>query len=143
MAIGFKLIADPSNTEYRVMTIASQSYTVGDLVAVSRSAATVIPATSATITNNVFGVAMETVTSSATTLLCCIARPQQRFSADVTNATNTAHNLQRMVLTDARTVNNTGTDDTTTAAIVTQLGVVDATGKRILCSLNPESGVSA
>lgn len=142
MSIGFKLIADPTETEYRTVTIASQAYTIGDLVALSRSAATVVPATSSSLTNDIFGVAMETVTSAATTLLVAIVRPQQRWVADVTNATNTAHNFQRMVLTDVRTVNNTGTDSTTDAAVVTQLGVVDSTGKRILVSFNKVDGVS-
>lgn len=142
MSIGFKLIADPTETEYRTMTIASQAYTIGDAVAYSRSAATVVPATSSSITNDIFGVAMETVTSSATTLLVAIVRPQQRWIADVTNATNTAHNFQRMVLTDQRTVNNTGTDSTANTAVVTQLGVVDSTGKRILVSFNKVDGVS-
>lgn len=142
MSQGFKKIADPDNTEYRQFTIASQAYTIGDLVVFSRSAATVIPATSSTLNNDSIAVAMETVASTATTLLCCLIKPIQRWVADATNAPNVAHNYQRMVLTDQRTVNNTGSDSTTDAAIVTQLGVVDATGKRILVSFNNVAGVS-
>lgn len=142
MAQGFKLIADAENTEYRVMTIASQAYTIGDAVALSRSAHTVVPATATTITNDIYGVAMETVAATATSLLVAIFRPGQRWSVDVTNATNTNHNYQRMILTDKATVNNTGTDDTTDAAVVTQVAVADSTNKRIVVSINRAYGVS-
>ncbi len=132
MAIGFKLIADPDTTEYRVYTISSQAYTIGDSVDVSRSAATVVPSTATSTTLGIRGVAMETVTSAATALLVCIAKSTQRWTADVTNAPSTTHNGQRMILTDARTVNNTGTDSTTSSGVFEQLGVQDTTGKRIV-----------
>lgn len=143
MAIGFKLLTDPDVTEYRTMIVASQAYTIGDAVAYSRSAHTVIPATASTTTNDIFAVAMETVTSAATTLLCAIVKPEQKWVADVTNATNTNHNYQRMILTDKATVNNTGTDDTSSAAVFTQVGVVDSTGKRVVGTFNKEAGISA
>lgn len=142
MSTGFKLIADPESTEYRQFTIASQAYTIGDVLAYSRSAADVIPGTATTLTTDVAAVAMETVASTATSILGCLVASRQRWSADVTNATNVAHNFQRMILTDARTVNNTGTDSTTSAAIITQLGVVDSVGKRILCAFNNIAGIS-
>lgn len=142
MSIGFKLLTDPHVTEYRVMPIASQAYTIGDSVAYSRSAATVTPCTASTTVNDLFAVAMETVTSAATQMLCAIITPEQKWVADVTNATNVAHNFQRMILTDARTVNNTGTDSTTNAAVFTQTGVVDSTGKRIAGTFNKIAGTS-
>ena len=132
MSIGFRLAADPGVTEYRVFAIVSQAYTVGDSVDVSRTAADVVPSTSSSLTYGIRGVAMETVTSAATTLLVALCNPWQRWTADVTNAPNTAHNGQRMVLTDARTVNNTGTDSTSASGVFEQLGVQDSTGKRIV-----------
>lgn len=127
MASGFSLIADPGNTEYRTFTISSQAFTIGDLVDVSRTAGTVTPATSSSTTYTIRGVAMQTVTSTATSLLVAIVNSAQRWTAAMTNATNTAHNGQRMVLTDKATVNNTGTDSTSTAAVFEQYGVVTST----------------
>lgn len=124
MAIEFRLISDPITTTYKVVTIASQAYAIGDAVQLSRSAATVTPATSSTITANIYGVAMEAKTSTDTSLLVAVITEQQEWQADVTNTANTAHNFQRMVLTDKGTVNNTGTDSTSTAAIFEQNGVV-------------------
>ncbi len=129
MAAGFVLVADPGNTEYRVFTIASQAYTIGDAVDVSRTAATVIPSTSASVNNATRGVAMQTVTASATTLLVCLATDRQRWTADTTNTANAAHNYQRMVFgASARIINNTGTDSTTSSGIFEQLGLAPLMG---------------
>jgi len=87
----------------------------------------VVPATASSTTANIYAVAMETVTSAATQLLTCIIKPTQRWTADVTNTANTAHGYQRMILTDKSTVNNTGTDSTTSSGVFEQLGVVGTT----------------
>lgn len=127
MAIEFKLVQDPENTIYKIVTIASQAYQVGDAVQVSRTAADVTPATSSTICANIFGVAMSAQVSTDTQMLICLVTNRQVWQADNTNPTNAAHNFQRMVLTNAGTVNNTGTDSTSSAAVWTQLGVVNTT----------------
>lgn len=127
MAIEFKLIADPEPTEYKVYTIASQAYQLGDAVMLSTTAGTVIPATSSSSPSRMIGVAMEAKTSSDTSLLVALISSRQQWQADVTNAANTAHNEQRMVLTDKGTVNNTGTDSTNAAAVFRQEGVVGTT----------------
>ncbi len=132
MSTGFKLVADPGNTEYRVFTIVSQAYTIGDSVDVSRTAADVVPSTASSVTYGIRGVAMETVTSAATQLLVCLANERQRWTADVTNTPVSTDNGQRMILTDKATVNNTHTDSTTASGVFEQIGVVDATGKRIV-----------
>lgn len=129
MAIGFRLIADPGVTEFRACRIASQAYTIGDAVHQDRTsnAVDVVPATASSTTVNIYGVAMETVLSSATSLLVCLVNDRQRWSADANAATNTNHNYQRQILTDKATVNNTGTDDTTVNAVFEQLGTVTST----------------
>lgn len=127
MAKQFVLVIDPNPTVYRVFTIASQAYSIGDCVQLSRTAATVTPATSSTIDANVIGVAVEAKTSSDTSLLCCVINDQQVWQADNTNATNVAHNYQRMALSDKGTVNNTGTDQAGSTGIWTQLNVLSAT----------------
>ena len=123
MATEFRLIADSQPTVYKLVTIASQAYAIGDAVQWSRSAADVIPATSSTITANIAGVAVSTQVSTDTTLLIALASDTQTWSADATNTPNTAHNYQRMALTDKGTVNNTGTDQTGTSGIFEQEGI--------------------
>lgn len=136
MAIGFKLVTDPvSTTEYRNVRVASQAYTIGDAVMAdyTSDAVDVVPATSSAKTTNIFGVAMETVTSAATVILVSIITDKQKWSADTTNNSNTNHNFQRMVLTDKATVNNTGTDDTSVNAVFQQFGTISTVAtKRIV-----------
>lgn len=140
MAKEFSLVQDPNPTVYKVFPISSQAYQVGDLVQYSRSAGTVIPATSASINANIVGVAMSAQVSGDTTLLVCLVTPEQTWQADATNATNAAQNYQRMVLTDKGTVNNTGTDVTGSTGVFTQEGVVTAT--RISGSFNVQASTT-
>lgn len=136
MAIGFKLITDPvESTEYRNVRVASQAYTIGDAVMadLASDAVDVVPATSSAKTTIIYGVAMETVTSAATSLLVALITNAQRWSADTTNNSNTNHNMERMILTDKATVNNTGTDDTSVNAVFQQYGIIGAvSAKRIV-----------
>ena len=129
MAIEFKLIADPNPTVFKVVRIASQAYAIGDAVQVdvTSDAIDVTPATASTLTARIYGVAMEAKAATDTSLLIALITPSQTWSADVTNTSNTNHNFQRMVLTDKGTVNNTGTDSTTTAAVFQQTGILSTT----------------
>jgi len=121
---GFRLIKDLDETEERVVRVASQAYTIGDAVMLDRTSDSVdvVPATSASTTTNIFGVAMQTVASSATELLIAIVTPRQTWTVESANTANVSHNYQRMLLTDANTVNNTGTDNTTDEAVFMQTG---------------------
>lgn len=129
---GFSLISDPSATVFRVFTISSQAFTIGDLVDMSRSAATVTPSTSSSTPYTIHGVAMETVASTATSLLCALVNDRQLWKVPSTNNANSAHNGQRMVLTDKSTINNTGTDSTTANAVFEQWGYTGATTDKVL-----------
>lgn len=134
MAIEFRLVADPGNTIYKVVRIASQAYAIGDAVMqdYTSDAVDVVPATSSSKTTNIYGVAMEAQASGATSLLVALVNDRQSWQADVTNTANTNHNYQRMILTDKGTVNNTGTDDTSVNAVFQQQGVVASITKRIV-----------
>ncbi len=125
---GFSLKKNLNEVELRRFTIASQAYTIGDAVMRSTTAGTVIPATSSTSGDTLIGVAMETVTSAATSLLVALIEPSQEWECETANAVNAAHNYQKMVLTDANTVNNTGTDSVADAAIVMQIAVSGTKG---------------
>lgn len=134
------MVADAYNTsEYRNVRIASQAYTIGDGVYLDwvADAIDVLPFTasgSATKTTNIYGVAMQTVASTATTLLVCLINSSQRWQADTTNNTVVNDNYQRMIVgASASLINNTHTDDTSVNAIFQQIGVVGAlTAKRIV-----------
>lgn len=126
---GFHLLKDPNTTVCKKLRVSSQAYTLGDAVMLDTTSDSidVVPATAATTTLNIYAVAMETVTSAATSLLCAIITPEQEWKVDSTNNSNASHSYQRMILTDKATVNNTGTTDATSAAIFLQTGVSGAT----------------
>ena len=125
---GFRLVKNLNEVEIRKFPISSQAYVAGDAVMRSTTAGTVVPATSSTSGDTLIGVAAETVSSSATELQVIMIEPSQEWECEVANTVNAAHNLQKMVLTDANTVNNTGTDSVADAAIVMQVGVIGAKG---------------
>jgi hypothetical protein len=127
---GFSLKSNLNEVEYRKVRVASQAYTIGDAVMkdTTSDSVDVIPATSSTTHENILGVAMETVISSATSLLIAIIEPSQKWECAVTNTVSANHNYQNMVLTDKATVNNTGTDSVADTAIVEQVGVAGAKG---------------
>lgn len=144
MALGFSLQVDPVATVYRRYTIASQAYTIGDMVDLSRTAATVTPSTSSSTTVSIVGVAMETVASTATSLLIALVNKAQLWTADATNTANATHNGQRMVLTDKSTINNTGTDSTTNSGVFEQVGTVTAVStKRIVGRILAAANITA
>lgn len=134
MAQGFKLIKEDTDPVYKKVRVASQAYTLGDLVMLDRTSDSVdvVPATSSTTTFGVYAVAMETVASTATELLVCLVTPFQVWSVDSTNNSNESHNYQRMLLTNKSVVNNTGTDNTTKEAVFMQTGTVGSAASKIL-----------
>lgn len=127
---GFSLKASVNDVEYRKVRVASQAYTLGDAVMrdTTSDSVDVVPATSSTSGDTLVGVAMETVASSATELLIAIIEPSQVWECEVANTVSANHNYQKMVLTDANTVNNTGTDSVADAAICLQIGVAGTKG---------------
>ncbi len=127
---GFSLKSNLNEVEYRKVRVASQAYTIGDAVmrSVSSDSTDVVPATSSTTVQFILGIAMETVTSAATELLIAMIEPSQKWECEVANTVSANHNYQDMVLTDANTVNNTGTDSVADEAIARQVGVAGTKG---------------
>lgn len=143
---GFTLKKEYADTVNKKVRIASQAYTIGDLVAIDTSAdaVDVVPATSSSTTATVYGVAQETVASTATELLVTIVNAQQEWVTDCTNTPSTNDNFQKMILTDKATVNNTHTNSTSASAVFLQLGVVGATSaKRIVGNILKVANVTA
>lgn len=108
------------------LAISSITVAVGDALYFDRTSATVVLGTSSSLMEDFAGVAVEAKGTSDTSVL--VQQPEEfdEYIADTTNNSNAAHNYQKMVLTNASTVNNTGTDSDTTAAIFMQLGTVGA-----------------
>lgn len=126
--MAFKLVKEGPETRYRKVRVASQAYTTGDVVMLDTGSDStdVIPATAATTPGNLFGVAMETVPATATSLLVCVISPDQQWEATASNTASLNHNYLHMLLTDCTAVNNT-TNNTTDEAIFLQTGIVSAT----------------
>lgn len=127
---GFRLVKNLNEIQYRNVRVASQAYTIGDAVMVDTTADSVdvVPATASSTHQNIFGVAMETVTSAATSLQVAVIEPSQVWECAVTNTVTANDNYQHMVLTNAAEVNNTHTDSVADAAIVMQVGVIGSKG---------------
>lgn len=146
MAIGFSLARENTDPVYKTVRIASQAYTLGDLVAIDTTAdaVDVVPATGSSTTATIYAVAMQTVTSAATSLLVCLVDPSQEWVVDCTNTPSTNDNFQKMILTDKSTISNTHTNSTAATAVFLQLGVVGATSaKRIVGNILKAPNVTA
>ena len=137
--MAFSIIIDPDTTVYRLVKIASQAYSIGDLVDVNRGSSTidVVPSTASSTTESITGIAMSAQTSSDTQLLIALISPRQTIKASALNTTNAAHNNQRMIWGAGETVNNTGSDVTGNTGIFQQIGVLDST--HVLGKLLPTS----
>ncbi len=143
---GFRLVKENTDPIYKKLRIASQAYTLGDLVMLDRTSDSVdvVPATSSTTTFGVYAVAMETVASTATEALFCLVEPTQVWEVDSVNNSNESHNYQRMLLNDKDSVNNTGTDNTTKEAVFMQTGTVGAAAsKKLVGNILKVSNVTA
>jgi len=105
----------------------------GSLLAKNVTNGKVIPATSSTVRSEIEGVSNQDIAAAEalSQVPAILVSSSDTWIADTTNNSNTAHNYQRMILTDAATVNNTGTDSSD--GIVEQVGVFGvAADKKII-----------
>ena len=115
---------------YRTRTIASLALAVGDLVTYDRSAAKVIKATSSATPESIAGVVVTATTTSDTEVLLQQHSEFDEYVVDSNSNSDSAHNYQRLSLTDENTVNNGGSDQTDDTGVVTQVGTVGAVGDK-------------
>jgi redox-regulated HSP33 family molecular chaperone len=129
--MAFKRLNGVQNTVMRERVVSSITAAVGSLLMASRTAGTLVAATSSVTVSLMQGggLVVEAVTSSETKAQVQPIEFNTEYIADTTNNSNVAHNYMRMTLTDASTVNNTGTDDSTNG-IFMQTGVIGATGDK-------------
>ncbi len=99
-------------------------------MAYDRSNHVVIKATSSSSLEDLAGVSVGAFTTADTSVLLQEIMKGDEYIVDVTNNSSTTHNYQRMILTDELTVNNTGSDSTSDAAVFVQTGVVGAAASK-------------
>jgi len=111
---------------YERVKISSITVVRGDLLCWDRSNNVAILATSSTSAEDLAGVAVEAATTAETSILIQKISENDEYSAGTASASNVSMDYERMVLTDENTVNNTGTDSTSDAAVFMQIGIIGA-----------------
>lgn len=118
---------------FESVDISSITVTAGDLLAYDRSNNVAILATNSSSVEDLVGVAVEDKTTSDTSVLVQKIQKNDEYLVDTTNNSTEDSNYERMVLTDEATVNNTGTDSASDAAVFMQLRTIDsASDKKIV-----------
>lgn len=129
---GFEVIKDIDDKGLKKLPIASTAYTANDLLELTAGSTTWAAVTSSSNYFSRKAIAQETVTSSATEILCYELSGTETVRAESANNGNTAHNGDRMLATDSNTVNNTGTDNTSQNVIFVQDGIAGAVADKRL-----------
>jgi hypothetical protein len=146
--MAFKLVKDTQETEFiKVRTSGAQAYTIDDAVYLDRTAdgTDVLPVSVGNGTpNSIFGVAMETIAATATSMLVAVIQPWQVWQVATTNNSVVNDKYQRMIIgATAGTINNSHTDVSDSTAIFQQTGVVGAlSDKQIVGNFLKISGIS-
>lgn len=114
------------------LPISSTAFTKDTLLMADRSNNILIAATSSAATTNSLWLARETVTTAATEIKVEPVLFDQIYVCDCTNATASTQILERMVLTDAATINNTSTDSAVNEGIFEALAISGAASDKKL-----------
>ena len=141
--MAFGIVKDPMNTQAELLEISSQTVLVGDMLEIiSGTTESWVVTTSGTEWWTEKAIAIESATSSDTEVNCVLVHPLQLVEVEVANNSSTAHNGQRMVLTDKNTVNNTGSNATGNDAIFRQHSTVGvAADKKVVGYFSTGSGL--
>ena len=130
---GFSLVGDPSDTHIWSLPISSITVVRGDVLELTAGSTTWALCTSTSDNWTLKAVAQEAASTSATVVKAILVDSNQFWVAETANDSATADNGDTMILTDANTVNNTGTNNTTVDAVFLQLAPSGAAAdKRII-----------
>ena len=124
---GFSILRDNSDKGAHKIPVSSQTVLVGDLLDLAVGSTTWTVCTSSSVSYTRKAIALEGVSSSATEVLAVELDGNEDVQAQSVASSDTAHNGDRMALTDKNTVNNSGTDVTTTTVVFLQRGAVGTT----------------
>lgn len=141
---GFKLAKIYDNVDEVEATISTLDVAVGDCLTLAEGSTTYGAASATTEHWERKIIATDTAVSGTDTLVNGhTVDGQQLYEVESANNSDATDNGDRMLLTDANTVNNTGTDNTSEEACVIQVDVVGAAAdKRILVRFLDPSGVN-
>lgn len=140
--MAFELIGDYTDKGTFLAPISSQTLAVGDLIERTAGATTWAATTSSSDFFTRKAICLEAATSSDTEVLAVELDGTESVKVESANNSNTAHNGDRMALTDANTVNNSGSDVTGQAVGFIQDGVSgSAAEKRIIGKVLVGNGV--
>lgn len=124
--MSFVLRKDPIDMGADSFPISSQTLAVGDMITLGVGSTTWAAATSSSTHFEKKAVCIQAATSSDSFVKAIPVNDYQLWEVELANNSNTAHNGDRMVLTDKNTVNNTGTDSTAEAAVFVQKAPIGA-----------------
>lgn len=114
------------------LPISTTAFTKDTLLMADHSNNIVIAATSSSASTNSLWLARETVTNTAEEITVEPIFPFELYLVDTTNNTASTQILERMALTDASTINNSGTDVATDDGIFEALAIVGAASDKTL-----------
>jgi len=124
---GFYLLRDNADKGAHAIPISSQTVLVGDLLQLPVGDANWTVCTSASVSYTRKAIAVASATSSDTEVLAIELDGSEDVQVQSANSSDATHNGDRMALTDKNTVNNSGSDVTTTTVGFVQRGTVGAT----------------
>lgn len=140
--MAFEIIKDINSNPARKIPISSITVAVGDLLEVTAGSTTWALCTSSTNFFTRKAIALEAATTAATSVLAQELTGNEVVKVETANNSNSAHNGDRMALTDENTVNNSGSDVTGQAVGFLQIGTSGAASdKRITGYVLVGSGV--
>jgi len=123
---GFTILRDDRDKGAHALPISSQTIAVGDLLDLDVGATTWTVCASDSVSYTKKAIAVAAATTDDTEVNAIELDGTEDVQAQAVAAGDTADNGDRMALTDENTVNNSGTDVTTTTVCFIQRGVVGA-----------------
>lgn len=124
---GFRLLRDNADKGAHAIPISSQTVAVGDLLDLAVGATTWTVCTSSSVSYTRKALAVSSATTADTEVNAIELDGSEDIQVQSANDSAAADNGDRMALTDKNTVNNSGTDVTTTTVGFIQRGTVGAT----------------
>ena len=123
---GFFILRDNANKGAHALPVSSQTLNPGDLIDLAVNADTWTAVTSSSVSYTRKAVVIGSCTSSDTEVLAIELDGNEDIQVQSANDSAAADHGQRQAATDKNTVNNSGTDVTTTTVVFLQRGVVGA-----------------
>lgn len=121
---GFSILRDNADKGAHAIPISSQTVLVGDLLDLAVGATTWTVCTSSSVSYTRKAIAIAPATTADTEVEAVELDGNEDVQVQSAAAGDATHNGDRMALTDKNTVNNSGTDVTTTTVGFIQRGVV-------------------